>query len=79
MQLRTAPRTVDVRQINQSRFDKNILLGTLQDPTLGATRLCHQATRAALAKLLVVHRPCHRFAALHGRQNFFVSASLSTA
>jgi hypothetical protein len=67
MQLRTAPRTMVVRQFDQSRFDNTIISRTPQGPTLCTTWLCHHTARATLTELLVVHRPCHRFAALHGR------------
>ena len=79
MQLRATPRTMDAGQFDKSRLGNTVLPSTLQDSPLGTARLSHQAARATLAKLFVFHRPCNRFAALHGRQNFFVSASFSTA
>jgi hypothetical protein len=67
MELRTAPRTMGARQFEQTRLDTITFPRLLQDPTLCAAWLRHQAARAALTELLVFHRPCHRFAALHGR------------
>ena len=79
VQLRATPSTVFIRQFDQPRLNQRVLLTSPQGPTLSTARLRHQAARAALAKLLVIHSPYHRLAALHRRQNFFVSASFSTA
>lgn len=70
MQLRATPGTVDIGQFDQPRFNGAILLLILQDSMLCTARLSHHTACATLAKLLVVHCPCDRFAALHGCQNF---------
>ena len=67
VQLRAAPGAVGTRQLKQARLNTIIFPTLPPRSTLCVARLCHQAAGAALAKLPVVYRPCHRFAALHGR------------
>ncbi len=79
MQLMAALGTMDIRQLDQPRFNGTVLPASLHDPTLCAARLFHQSTRAALAEPACRSSPMPPLRGAARVSEFFVRASFNTA